>query len=129
MWQLTNQWQKEQRRALKKLGLTHAQFVVLAGILWLSAQPAPHVTQQQVSDLTKIDKMSLSTLTTTLIEKNLLQREFHPLDNRAYALTLTTKGRRLAIKAVPIVEGIDAVFFSTQTPGLAQLVKILQRRL
>ena len=34
LWQLTNQWQQQQRKALRPLGLTHPQFVALAGILW-----------------------------------------------------------------------------------------------
>lgn len=44
LWQLTNQWQREQRKALNKIGLTHGQFVVLANVLWLSSQPDIIVT-------------------------------------------------------------------------------------
>ena len=38
LWQLTNQWQRQQRTALAKIGLTHAQFVVLASVLWLNTR-------------------------------------------------------------------------------------------
>lgn len=126
LWQLTNQWQRQQRQALAKLGLTHAQFVVLAGVLWLSSLPNNTVTQQQVSELTKIDKMSMSDLTATLLQKEMLKRMSHDKDKRAYSLALTNKGRRIVLKAIPIVEGIDADFFSKETASLVQLIHTLK---
>ena len=126
LWQLSNQWQRQQRQALAKLGLTHAQFVVLAGVLWLSSQPDNLVTQKQVSDLTTIDKMSMSDLVAILLQKKMLKRMVHAKDKRAYALLLTDKGRRLVLKCIPIVEGIDAQFFSQETPSLVLLINNLQ---
>ena len=126
LWQLTNQWQRQQRQALTKLGLTHAQFVVLAGLLWLSSLPDNMVTQQQVSELSKIDKMSMSDLVATLLEKKMLKRKPHVKDKRAYSLVLTDKGRRIVLKAIPIVEGIDAEFFSKGTSSLVQLLHNLK---
>lgn len=126
LWQLTNQWQRQQRQALAKLGLTHAQFVVLAGLLWLSSLPDNTVTQKQISELTKIDKMSMSDLVTTLLQKKMLTRKSHNQDKRAYSLVLTDKGRRSVLKAIPVVEGIDAEFFSKETPNLVQLIHNLK---
>lgn len=126
LWQLTNQWQRQQRQALAKLGLTHAQFVVLAGVLWLSSIPDNTVTQKQVSELSKIDKMSMSDLVATLLQKKMLKRMSHDKDKRAYSLVLTDKGRRIVLKAIPIVEGIDAKFFSKETPNLVQLIRNLK---
>ena len=126
LWQLTNQWQRQQRQALSKLELTHPQFAVLAGVLWLSSQPDNSVTQQQVSDLTQIDKMSLSDLTTTLLHKKMLKRLPHQYDKRAYSLSLTAKGRQSVLKAIPVVEGIDAAFFSKKTPHLLELLHTLK---
>ena len=126
LWQLTNQWQRQQRQALAKLGLTHAQFVVLAGVLWLSSLPDNTVTQKQVSELSKIDKMSMSDLVVTLLQKKMLRRMSHDKDKRAYSLVLTDKGRRIVLKAIPIVEAIDAEFFSKETPNLVQLIHNLK---
>jgi DNA-binding MarR family transcriptional regulator len=126
LWQLTNQWQRRQRRALTKLGLTHGQFVVLAGVLWLSAIPDNVVTQRQVAEFTKIDKMSMSDLAATLVEKKLLRRFRQKQDRRAYSLLLTEKGRERILKAVPVVEGIDAAFFTAQTPQVGQLLIALK---
>lgn len=126
LWQLTNQWQRQQRQALTKLGLTHSQFVVLAGVLWLSSLPDNTVTQKQVSDLTKIDKIAMSDLVAILLQKKMLRRMTHTTDKRAYSLVLTDKGRKIVLKSIPIVEGIDAKFFSTDTPNLIQLINNLK---
>ena len=126
LWQLTNQWQRQQRQALAKLGLTHGQFVVLASVLWLSSSSSDEVTQKMVSELSKIDKMSMSDLTATLLQKKMLKRKDHPEDKRAYSLELTEKGRKSALKAIPVVEGIDAEFFSKETENLVQLINNLK---
>lgn len=126
LWQLTNQWQRLQRSALSKIGLTHGQFVVLANVLWLSSLPDNIVTQQQVGDHAKIDKMSMSDLVATLINKQLLLRTTHKNDKRAYSLTLTTKGHKQVLKAIPIVEGIDKIFFTKETTELVKLVTNLR---
>ncbi len=129
LWQLTNQWQQLQRKALQPLGLTHPQFVALAGILYLSAQNNSGPSQVQVAEFTRIDKMTMSDLAQTLLEKKLITRSKHEVDKRAYALNLTTKGHTLTLKAIPLVEGIDAQFFKKDTLGLSQLVAILNKRL
>ena len=126
LWQLTNQWQRQQRNALAKLHLTHAQFVVLAAVLWLSDNTQEVIMQKHVAEMTHIDKMSMSDLVAILINKKMLKRLPHKEDKRAHSLTLTEKGRCLALKAVPIVESIDAVFFSKNTKNLVQLMKILK---
>jgi len=126
LWRLTCQWQREQRNALKKLGLTHPQFVVLASVLWLSMHSEDCVTQKHIVSHSNIDKMSMSDLVTTLEEKKLLKRMPHKKDGRADSLTLTAKGRERALKAIPIVEGIDATFFKKEETRVRLFVKSLQ---
>ena len=127
LWQVTNTWQRQQREALSKLNLTHAQFVVLAALLWLSSQTDSGVTQKQVSDFTKIDKMSISDLVTTLLQKKMLKRQQSLRDKRAYSLSLTEKGCELALQAIPIVEKIDQLFFSHQNTELMQFINLIPR--
>ena len=126
LWQLTNQWQRLQRNALAKLNLTHGQFVVLANVLWLSSLPDNIVTQKQVGDSAKIDKMSMSDLVATLIKKRLLKRSAHKKDKRAYSINLTAIGHQQVLKAIPVVEGIDKIFFTKETAELVKLVTNLQ---
>lgn len=129
LWQLTNQWQQQQRKALRSLGLTHPQFVALAGILWLSSIHEHGISQIQVAEFTRIDKMMMSDLVKTLLQKKLIERYRCSQDKRAYSLTLTRKGHALTLKAIPLVESIDASFFTKETSGLAQLARILNARL
>ncbi len=129
LWRLTNQWQQQQRKALQTIGLTHPQFVALAGILWLSTVNTEGASQAQVSDFTHIDKMMMSDLVKILLDKKLIERLRKPEDKRAYSLTLSPKGRELTLKAIPLVEGIDATFFTKDTPWLSQLLVILNKRL
>ena len=129
LWQLTNQWQQQQRKALSPLGLTHPQFVALAGILWLSSIYESGPSQVQVAEFTHIDKMMMSDLVQTLLVKKLVDRHRHPEDKRAYSVILTDKGHAVTLKAIPLVEGVDAAFFRQETKGLSQLVDILNQRL
>lgn len=127
LWQLTNEWQRKQRRALSPLGLTHTQFVFLASLFWLSTHSTLPVTQNQISELAKMDKMMVSDLVSTLIQKKLILRKPHKTDKRAYALSLTVAGQKKIIKAIPVVEGVDAEFFNDQTNGAKQLNHVLSR--
>lgn len=129
LWQLTNQWQRLQRQALAKLGVTHVQFVILASVLWLSSTSEDSVTQIQISEFTKTDKMMVSDVVKILLNKKLLRRAPHEKDGRAHSLTLTPKGKNLILKAVAVVEKIDKDFFCAKNAELIQFNKALRMRL
>jgi DNA-binding MarR family transcriptional regulator len=111
LWQVTNLWQRELKKALEKLDLTHAQFVLLASTLWLS-QHQEDVTQVILSSHTKIDPMTTSTVLRTLQKKGLLSRQEHSTDTRAKTVVLTANGQKIAKQAVKLVEKFDDDFFS-----------------
>src|SRR3990167_1185748 len=119
LWQITNHWQRLQRAALSKLGITHSQLVVLAALLWLCNQNG-EVTQKTISELTNIDKMSTSDLIATLMNKKMVKKLKNKTDGRAFSLSLTEKGKKIVLKAIPMVEGIDQLFFKEKTPQLTQ---------
>lgn len=112
LWQVTNLWQREIRKALEPLDLTHSQFVLMASIHWLTLQKKD-VTQVLLSSHTKIDPMTTSTVLRTLQAKGLLQRQEHSTDTRAKTVGLTEEGKKTVKKAVKIVENFDKAFFST----------------
>ena len=116
LWQLTNLWQREIRKALEKHGLTHSQFVLLASISWLSRQSEP-VTQVLLSDHSKIDPMTTSTVLRTLAGKGLLERKEHATDTRSKTVVLTAEGKKLIRKAVKTVEDFDRTFFAILGDG------------
>lgn len=111
LWQVTTLWQREIRNILAPLDLTHAQFVLLATLLWLS-QHQDSVTQIDLSQNSKVDPMTTSTVLRTLQTKGLVVRREHATDTRAKAVALTDAGRQLARQAVVVVEKFDQAFFS-----------------
>ena len=111
LWQVTNLWQRGIKKALKKHGLAHSQFVLLASIHWLTLSKQS-VTQILLSSHTKIDPMSTSTVLRSLQEKGLLRRQEHETDTRAKTISLTEKGVKMVNQAVKTVEQFDNEFFS-----------------
>jgi DNA-binding MarR family transcriptional regulator len=125
LWQVTNLWQRELRKALAKYGLTHAQFVLLASLLWLS-QHQENVTQIELANHCKMDAMTTSTVLRTLQQRGLLQRAENKADTRSKILTLTKKGIKLVNQAVVVVESFDAQFFHPLGKGVKEFNQKLQ---
>jgi MarR family transcriptional regulator, organic hydroperoxide resistance regulator len=111
LWQVTNLWQREIKKALEKYDLTHSQFVLMASIHWLTLNKED-VTQILLSSHTKIDPMTTSTVLRTLQGKELLQRQEHATDTRAKTVELTDNGKKIIKQAVKTVEAFDADFFA-----------------
>ncbi len=110
LWQVTNLWQRELKKALKKYHLTHSQFVLLASTLWLSQQDTP-ITQVLLSSHTKIDPMTTSTVLRALQTRGLIERKNHETDTRAKIIGLTSDGQTIAKHAVNLIEKFDDIFF------------------
>ncbi len=110
LWQVTNLWQREIKKALKKYNLTHSQYVLLANVHWLTLN-RKDVTQILLSSNTKIDPMTTSTVLRTLETKGLLQIQEHSTDTRAKTVALTNSGLKILKQAVKTVEHFDNIFF------------------
>lgn len=112
LWQVTNLWQRQIKKALEPHDLTHSQFVLMASIHWLTLHKKD-VTQILLSANTKIDPMTTSTVLRTLQKKGLIQRQEHATDTRAKTVALTEAGKELIKLAVVTVEKFDADFFAS----------------
>lgn len=112
LWQVTNLWQREIKKALEKYELTHSQFVLLASIHWLTLDKQS-VTQILLSNHTKIDPMTTSTVLRTLQSKGLLERQEHEKDTRAKTVGLTELGLKNIKQAIKTVELFDKLFFNS----------------
>lgn len=126
LWLVSNQWQRQQRAALKDFDITHGQFVLLAGLAWLE-ETQTAVSQVDLANHTGIDVMMTSDLVRKLEAKDLLRRETHPDDSRAKAIKLTDQGRDFVKKLVKVVEAVDHKFFSVLGPDVQQLLKLMLR--
>lgn len=110
LWQVTTLWQRGIKKALDSISITHPQFVLLASLLWLSKQKES-VTQIDLSQHSKIDPMTTSTVIRTLQRKGLIEREEHHTDTRAKTITLTGNGIKITRQAIKIIERFDTDFF------------------
>lgn len=109
-WQTTNLWQRKIADALKQIDLTHVQFVLLAGVGWLSKEQQT-VTQVQLSNHAKTDIMMTSKVVRTLVTKELVIRKPHPTDTRANVLALSAMGNKKLQEALEVVDAVDQQFF------------------
>ena len=128
LWRSTLRWQRTLTAALRPLGLTHVQFVLLAGTWWLTghnAGPGPPPSQRELAEHAGTDVMMTSQVVRVLERRGLLQRTTDPADSRIRRLAVTGTGRELAVRAVEVVQAADAAFFD-QVPGRDQLLTVLQ---
>lgn len=112
LWQTTMIWQRTIKKALEPYEIAHAQFVLLAILLWhdkIKQEP----TQVVLANWSKLDKMTVSKSLRDLVDQNLVVRHEHPVDTRAKVVKLTAEGKSMASKLVPVVEQIDAEFFGS----------------
>lgn len=106
-----NKWHSTITQELRKLGITHPQFVVLTSLNFLS-QSNDNVSQVNISKMADMDVMSVSQIIKGLEKKEFIKRIPNPNDSRANAVTLLPKGQKMVELALPVVESIDDNFFS-----------------
>ncbi len=111
LWQVHAIWQRQITAALRPHGLTQVQFALLASLLWLM-QRDEHITQIRLARHAKLDVMMTSQVLRALQARGLLERREHPTDTRAKVVALTDVGIATAMAAIPVVEQVDAQFFS-----------------
>jgi DNA-binding MarR family transcriptional regulator len=112
LWQVSNLWQRKMNAGLNELGLTHVQFVLLAGIVWLT-QDKETITQAKLAAHAKTDIMMTSKVLRALEQRGLIRRETDAKDTRAKSLSITSEGYNLTLEAIKVVDKIDNDFFST----------------
>jgi DNA-binding MarR family transcriptional regulator len=110
LWQTTMIWQRLIKKALEPFDISHAQFVILATVLWFHAHQH-ETTQINIIEWTNLDKMTVSKSLKKLVLMKLVERSEHKQDTRAKIVSLTKKGRALTSKLVTIVENIDRQYF------------------
>jgi len=126
LWLMSNQWQAQQRMALKPFDLTHVQFVLLACLVY--APDNESLTQIQLAERAKTDPMMTSQVLRKLEAKGLIQRTSHSKDKRAVSLEATAKGVELISRAIIAVESVDDAFFGileADTPSFVAMMRKL----
>lgn len=111
LWQVMSFWQRGISRELAPLGLSHAQFVLLAGLTWLRLHRSS-VSQRELAEHVVMDVMTASTVLRRLEAMGLVKRSVHATDSRARDLVITARGKALAARAIGAIERFDDAFFS-----------------
>lgn len=99
VWRLSIKWRAAVDRALAPLGLTHAQYSLLASLYGLSRSGA-RPSQRELSDYCGLEPMYVSKLARALEGGGLVERAGNPADPRAVQLTLTERGVAVIVPAI-----------------------------
>jgi DNA-binding MarR family transcriptional regulator len=129
LWRLTTKLRAAVDRILDPLGLTHAQYTLLASLYGYS-QTGAQPSQRELADWTGLEPIFVSKLARALEQAGLLERAEHPADTRAVQLRLTDHGADIAQRAIAVVHAFQEEFTApiggTQSQRARDLVRTLQ---
>lgn len=132
VWRLANKWRVAVDRALAPLGLTHAQYVVVASLYGMQ-RTGERPSQRRLADHTGLEALYVSKLARVLEPAGLIERTRDPRDPRAVQLALTQQGQAVTRQAIAAVQelldqlleplgGLDAPRTRAFTDELATLL-------
>jgi DNA-binding MarR family transcriptional regulator len=132
VWHLSLRWQAQLSDELQPLGISPAEYAILAHLHALSAAGVkPH--QRQLADVSGLEPMYVSKLARSLEAARLVTRTPHAEDPRAIQLSLTRRGVSVVTKAVRITAELDrqrlVPFGGAPSERTARLKTSLQRLL
>jgi DNA-binding MarR family transcriptional regulator len=102
VWRLSMKWRTAVDRAVAPLGLTHAQYSLVASLYGMQ-RDGERPSQRRLADHTGLEPLYVSKLARTLESAGLLERTRDPRDPRAVQLALTAQGRDTTRQAIKVV--------------------------
>ncbi|MFD0359227.1 MarR family winged helix-turn-helix transcriptional regulator [Streptomyces sp. NPDC127110] len=105
VWRLSMKWRVAVDRAVAPLGMTHAQYSLMASLYGMS-RSGTRPNQRQLADHTGLEPLYVSKLARALETSGLIARSRDPDDPRAIQLSLTEQGRDVTKHAVKAVQGL-----------------------
>ncbi|MEV0523197.1 MarR family transcriptional regulator [Streptomyces sp. NPDC050439] len=105
VWRLSMKWRVAVDRAVGPLGLTHAQYALMASLYGMS-RSGQQPSQRQLADHTGLEALYVSKLARALEAAGLVARTRDPNDPRAMRLSLTEQGREVTLRAIKVVQGL-----------------------
>lgn len=106
VWRLSNKWRSAVDRELVGLGLTHAQYAVLAPLLGMTTNGL-RPSQRELADRIGLEPLYVSKIVRGLETAGWVARTPDARDARAVRLTLTRSGRQLTAKAIALVVALQ----------------------
>ena len=126
LWQVNTLWRRQVEAALATLGLTHAQFVILASVAWLT-RDGNQVTQVELARHCGTDVTMTSQILRTLERNGYIERKQREGDVRSKLPHVTKKGSKMIEQALPLVEGVDDDFFAKLKSNTKKFTHLLQK--
>ncbi|MDI6518743.1 MarR family transcriptional regulator [Streptomyces coelicoflavus] len=134
VWRLANKWRVAVDRAVAPLGLTHAQYSVVASLYGMQ-RDGERPSQRRLADHTGLEALYVSKLARALEAAGLVERTRDPRDPRAVQLALTERGVSVTREAVTVVQellqrlleplgGLDAARTRVFTDELTTLLDV-----
>jgi len=105
VWRLSLKWRTAVDRALAPLGLTHAQYSLLASLSAMQVS-VPRPSQRRLADHTGLEPLYVSKLARALESAGLIRRVPDPADSRAVQLSLTGRGSEVTGRAIVVVRDL-----------------------
>jgi DNA-binding MarR family transcriptional regulator len=128
VWHLSMKWRTALDRELASLGLTSAQYALLASLYALHRKGG-RPSQRQLAAFSSLETMYVSKLIRVLERSGLVERQANPADSRAVLLTVTGAGEQAVKTARAAVVGLEekrlAVLGGRTSPQSAALREAL----
>jgi DNA-binding MarR family transcriptional regulator len=102
VWRLALKWRAAVDRAVRPLGLTHAQYSLLGSLTSLT-RSGIEPSQRELADFSGLEPVYVSKLARSLERAGLVERLDHPSDPRAFSLRLTPHGEEVIGQAMAVV--------------------------
>ncbi|KUJ68500.1 MarR family transcriptional regulator [Streptomyces albus subsp. albus] len=103
VWRLANKWRVAVDRAVTPLGLTHAQYSLVASLYGMQ-RSGERPSQRRLADHTGLEALYVSKLARALESAGLIERTRDPRDPRAMQLVLTEQGQAVTRQAIAVVQ-------------------------
>ncbi|MFE0138018.1 MarR family winged helix-turn-helix transcriptional regulator [Streptomyces sp. NPDC059037] len=103
VWRLANKWRVAVDRAVTPLGLTHAQYSLVASLYGMQ-RTGERPSQRRLADHTGLEALYVSKLARALESAGLIERTRDPRDPRAVQLALTEQGQAVTRQAISVVQ-------------------------
>jgi DNA-binding MarR family transcriptional regulator len=105
VWRLSMKWRVAVDRAVAPLGLTHAQYSLVASLYGMD-RAGRRPSQRELADHTGLEPLYVSKLARALEAAGVIDRTRDPADPRAIRLSLTQDGREVAHRAIRVIQGL-----------------------
>ncbi|MEG3627916.1 MarR family winged helix-turn-helix transcriptional regulator [Streptomyces poriticola] len=105
VWRLSMKWRVAVDRAVAPLGLTHAQYSLVASLYGMQ-HTGEQPSQRRLADHTGLEPLYVSKLARSLEAAGLVERTRDPRDPRAMKLALTEQGTEVTLRAIEVVHGL-----------------------